>query len=224
LIVRAHEVAGVDHECASTAGDRGANRGVLQLDFGILDRSAVGAHRGVEGGGGCARRIALLACADAAFDEVIHALRDHFRVRGLRGVAREIRFGLIQCGFERAMVEREEHLTGLNVIALIEIDVFQLARDLSSDGYRRKCLGRSDDIDIERHDFLDNVIDRDGYCGLRCACVGTLSVAGRTGGKRDADRDEQADGQAIVMMHWGKLHFNEYEARLNSLNSADTIL
>ena len=147
-------------------------------------RQPVGADDGIERGGCRARRIALLARADSALDEVFHSLRNHLGVGGLRGVARQVRFGLIQRGLERPMIEREEHLPGLHVVTLLEIDVFQLARHLCSHGDCRERLDCTDDVYVERHFLLDDSAHGDGNRGLRRACAGGLSVARRTGRER----------------------------------------
>ena len=157
------------HERAGASGDRRANRGVLQLNLRVFDGGAVGADDGIERRGRRARRVALLARADAALDEVVHSLRDDFGVRRLRRVARQVRFGLIQRGFERPMVEREQHLSGLHIVALLEVDGLQLAGHLGSHGDGRKRLDGADDVHVERHFLLDDPVDGDGNCGLRRA-------------------------------------------------------
>ncbi len=184
MIVCAHEIAGVHHQRSSAPGDRCANRGVLQLDFRIFDGSGVGPDDSIERGGCRARRIALLARADSALDEIFHSLRDHFGVGSLRGVARQVRFGLIQRGLERSMIEREEHLPGLHVVTLLEIDVLQLARHLCPYGDCRERLHDTDDVHVERHFLLDDIAHGDGNCGLRRARARGLSVACRTGRQR----------------------------------------
>ena len=174
------------HERAGASGDRRANRGVLQLDLRVFDGRAVGADDRIERGGGGARRVALLARADSALDEIFHSLCNDLGVGGLRRVARQVRFGLIQRRFERPMVEREEHLPGLHVVALLEVDGFQLACHLCSHGDSREGLDRTDDVHVERHFLLDDPVDRDGNRGLRRACAGGLGVARRTGWERRA--------------------------------------
>ena len=96
LIVGAHQIAGVDHERAGAAGDRRANGGVLELHLRILDRGAVGGERALERGDSGLRGVALLARDDAALHQLLVALHDHFRVRGLRRIAFEIGGGLLQ--------------------------------------------------------------------------------------------------------------------------------
>ena len=92
-----------------------------------------------------------------------------FALAGLRGVARQIRFGLMQRGFERPTIEREQHLPGLHIVALLEVDVRQLAGDLRSHGDGRERLDGADDVHVERHVLLDDSIDGDGHRGLRRA-------------------------------------------------------
>ena len=156
-----------------------------------------------------ARGIALLARADAALDEVVHSLRNDLRVGGLRRVAREVRFGLIQRRFERPVVEREQHLPGLHVVTLLEVDGLQLAGDLRAHGHGGKCLDRADDVHVERHILFDDLVDGDGNCGLRRACAGALRVAraNRPGAPRFLSK--QAEKQTMDWMHWGKLHFSD---------------
>ena len=94
LIVGADQIAGVDHQRAGSAGDRRADGRVLQLHFRVLDGGAIGGDVGFERRRGRARGVALLARDDAALDELLGALHDRLGVRGLRGVALEVRFGL----------------------------------------------------------------------------------------------------------------------------------
>ena len=122
---------------------------------------------GVERGGSGERGITLFACADPALDEVFHSLRDHLRVGGLRCIARQVRFGLAQRRFEWPVIEREKNLSGLHVVALREVDIFQLARHLGTDGDSREGLDRADDVHVERHFLLDDEIDRDRHRLLR---------------------------------------------------------
>ena len=70
----------------------------------------------------------------------------------------QVRFGLIQRRFERPMVEREEHLPGLHVVALLEVDRLQLACDLGPHGDRRERLDSADDAHVERHFLLDDPV------------------------------------------------------------------
>ena len=135
--------------------------------FAFSTAARVGADTGFERRGRRAGRVALLARADAALDEVVHSLRNDLCVGRLRGIARQIRFGLVQRGFERPMIEREQHLPGLHVVALLEVDVFQLAGHLRSHGDGRERLDGADDVHVERHFLLDDSIDGDGHGGLR---------------------------------------------------------
>ena len=136
----------------------------------------------------------------------------------------QIRFRLMQRGFERPMIQREQHLFRLNIVALVEVDLRQLAGHLRSDGDGRERLGRADDVRVERHDFLDHSIDGDGHRGLRRTRFWTLRVACRHAGsttlipsKRPINRRWVAGiGESYILASTG--------ACLNSLNSADTIV
>ena len=187
LIVGAHEIAGVYHERAGATCDGRAYGRVLQLHFRVFDSGGVGADTGFERCSRRACRVTLLARADAALDEVVHALRNDLCVVQLRGIARQIRFRLMQRGFERPMIEPEQHLLRLNIVALVEVDLSQLAGHLRSYGDGRERLGGADDVRVERHDFLDHSIDGDGHRGLRRARFWTLRVACRTCRKHGTD-------------------------------------
>ena len=152
--------------------------------FAFSTAARVGANDGVERRSGRARRVALLARADSALDEIFHSLRNHLGVGSLRGVARQVRFGLIQRGLERPMIEREQHLAGLHVVTLLEIDGLQLARHLCPYGDCRERLHGADNVHVERHFLLDDIAHGDGNRGLGRARAGGLSVACRTGRQR----------------------------------------
>ena len=110
------------------------------------------------------------------------------------------------------MIQPEQHLSGLNIVALVEVDVSQLAGHLRSYGDGGKRLNGADDVRVERHDFLDHPINGDGHRGLRCTRFWALRVACRTCRKHETDPEQETDKQAMSRMHWGKLHFNEYGA------------
>jgi hypothetical protein len=181
LIVCADEGARVDHERARAPRDRRADRGVLELHPGVLDRSLVGADDRVERSRRGAGGVALFPGTDAPFHEVFHPLRDDFGVGCLRGVALQVGFGLIQRGFQRAWVEREEHLARLDVIALTEVDRFHLSGHLRPDGHGGKGFHCAHRAGVEGHVLLHDPVDGNGNRGLIRGSRGHIRVTGRTG-------------------------------------------
>ena len=85
---------------------------------------------------------------------------------------------------ERSMVEREQYLALLDVVALREVDGFQFTGYLCAYRDGRESLNGADHVDVERHFLFDDRADGDRNRGLRRACVRALSSTGRAGGKR----------------------------------------
>ncbi len=109
------------HQRAGASRQRRGNRGVLQLDFGVLDRGAVGFDRRRQGGGAALRRVDLFAGRNAALGQVLIALGLRRGVRRLRDVPFEVGLRLLQRGFERPSIELEERLAFLDVVAFLEL-------------------------------------------------------------------------------------------------------
>ena len=221
LIVGAHEVAGVHHERAGSSGDRRTNRRVLKLNFRIFHGGSVGSDDRLQRRGGGARRVALFAGSDTAFDEIVHALCDHLGVGSLRRIALQVRFCLVERGFERTRIQRKEHLAGLDVLTLAEIDRLELARHLGPDGHGRIGLDGADDLYVERHFLLEHRRDGHGNRGLGPAGARRLGIGPRTRrkyGQCHGQRKEQAKGNT-----W-ELAILAIQNRLNSVKSMVAIL
>jgi hypothetical protein len=151
LIVCANEIALVHHERACSPGKRCADGRVLELHLRVFHRGGIRTHRRFERCGRCQGGVPFCARADSAFDEVVEALGNGLRITRLGEVATQVRLGLAQRGLERAPVQREQHLSGLHIIALTKIYRGQLAGNLRPDGDTGKGLGGAYDVDLERH-------------------------------------------------------------------------
>ena len=168
----------MNHQRAGAPRDRRANRGVLKLHLSVLDGGAVRPYHGVERGRGRARCITLLARADTAFDEVFHSLCNDFGVCRLCLIALQVGLGLIERGFQRPVIQREKHLPGLDIIALLEIDRFEFSGNLRPDRHCGERLDRANDSHFERHVLLDDPGDRDRNGRLRRRAARPARIAG----------------------------------------------
>ena len=157
------------HQRAGAAGNRRRDRRVLQLHARVLDRRAIGADRRVERGGAGVLRVELFVRGDAAIDEVLVALGLRGGVGGLRLIALEVGFRLLQGGFERPPVEREEHLPRTDVVAFLEGDGRQLAGELRVDG----------DVGIGSPDPMACTSSGIGFSTTGAAVIGTAPPARR---------------------------------------------
>jgi hypothetical protein len=88
---------------------------------------------------------------DAALHQLIQPLDDDLCVGRLRGIALEIRGGLLQRRLERPAIQREEFLSGLDVVAFLEVDGGEFPRDLGAHRDRGIGFDRADDAGLERH-------------------------------------------------------------------------
>ncbi len=83
------------------------------------------------------------------------------RVRQVRFVALERRLGLVQRGLERPLVERDEQLALLDVVAFYEMDGGELAGDLRAHRNRGRGDDAADALHDDRHRFLHDRRDGD---------------------------------------------------------------
>jgi hypothetical protein len=83
------------HEGTGAPGERRFDRGVLELDLGVLDGGAVGGDRGIERFSGRNRLVQLIAGCDAAIGEILETLRLRSCVGRLGRVARLVGLGLL---------------------------------------------------------------------------------------------------------------------------------
>jgi len=105
--------------------------------------------------------------------------RAHWR---LREIAREIGLRLLQRCFERPAIEREEDLPLRHVVAFLEADRRELARDLRADGHARRRFHGSDGNQLERHRFALDLCDCHGHrrraAAARTRGAGAFRAAG----------------------------------------------
>ena len=101
---------------------------IWTLAFSTAARSASTVALSAVGAG--SRRVDLFPRGDAALGQILKALGLRRRVGGLREIALEVRLRLLQRGFERPPVQREQHLTLLDVVAFLERDRGELAGNL----------------------------------------------------------------------------------------------
>ena len=107
---------------AGASGERRRDRGVVQLDLRVFDRGAIRADRRLERRGVGHDLVDLLARRDAALGQVLVSRGLGLGVRGLCLIARQRRLGLMQCRFERASIEPDQHLVLFDVVAFLEVD------------------------------------------------------------------------------------------------------
>ena len=74
-----------------------------------------------------------------------------------RLIADEIRLRLLQRGFERPLIDREELVALLDDVSFVEESLFQLARDLRTDRNAGVRFDVSDRGDVDRHIPLRNL-------------------------------------------------------------------
>ena len=112
------QVAGMHQQVAGAAVDWRANLTVLEIQLRGLHRGGVGLHRGRECRGVRLDLIVLLARSDVLFEQHRVAMlvgRGHAILRAILG---EIRLRLLQRGFERPRIDREQQIALLDVLSL----------------------------------------------------------------------------------------------------------
>jgi hypothetical protein len=172
----------------------------LELHARIFDRRAIGGHRRSEGGCTRTRLVNLFAGDKASVGEVLRPLRGDLGLVRLCGVAREVRFRLMERRFEGTTIQREEDLSGLYVVALLKIDGGELAGDLRANGDGGIRLRRADQMDLEGHILLNDRRDGHGHgWRRRCVPLRLLSRAPKTRWKSEGR--QRGDDQTTCNTH-----------------------
>ncbi len=144
-------VAELEGDGAEPAVDRGPDGGVGQLDLGALDRGLVGLDRrlgGVDAGLG---GVELLLGGEVLASERGQALELAPGVGELGAVALQGRQRLVERRLRLPAVEQEQDVAGLDVLAVVDGDLGDLAVDPRLDGDARDRLGLADGRDLDRH-------------------------------------------------------------------------
>ena len=127
--------------------------------------TSLGGRQGVGGGTGL---VVISLRHDPLPQEFLLACGVLLGVVVLGGVAREVGLGLLQGGLERPLVNRKERLALLNILAFLEVNGRQDARDLRLDGRRLVGLARPERAELHRGRLLDHGRHRDRH-GLALA-------------------------------------------------------
>src|SRR5205085_4237944 len=88
----------------------------------------------------------------------------------------QIRLDLIEHGLERPRIDREQQVTGLYVVAFVEMNLSQLAAHLSLDRDGRIGLDVADDVDLQRHVLLRDGSHSNWHSAFSPAASGSLST------------------------------------------------
>lgn len=136
-----HEIARRHAAVADAAGNRRAQLGEFEIEFVGLYRGFRRLQRGIRRALGLHALVIKRLRDGLLRDQRLRAREIGIREIGLRLRAGEIGTRLIECGLERALVEREEQVTRLHELAVGEVHLVEIA------GYARADFDR-----IDRHE------------------------------------------------------------------------
>ena len=119
----------------------------------------------------------------------------------LSRVTLERRAGLLQRRLERPTVKREELLTGLDVITLLEVDRRELAGDLRPDRNRGVRLDSADDAHLYRHLLADRRCSRYGDARRRPVLLRRTGLALRARSERGRRAQHEPENETTREGH-----------------------
>src|SRR5208282_131702 len=152
------------------------------IQFSRLHGSFVGLHRGFKRGGSSLDLIVLLPRADTLLEQKRVALLFGRGLPVLRPIFGEVRFGLMQRGFEGARIDGEQQVALLNVLSLAEAHLHDLAVNLRLHVHGGESLHAADRMDRVEHRLLRDLGRQDGH---RLALAESVSGTVRASGNRN---------------------------------------
>ncbi len=197
---RMDDVAGIDETDPGASVERGADRRVVEIDPGIVDLRLVGGDRRLELTDLRLLGVDALPAGEVAPREVEIAAEIGPRIGELRLVALLVRLHLAQRRLEGTRIDQRQHVAGLDVLTLLEIDLDELAVDLRL--HRRRVEGddRAEAGEIDRNVALHHLAgdDRDDRIGLvatprrrrRPPAIGVIPSDGGSGGDHQHASEE----------------------------------
>ena len=146
----------MDHQVPGTAGDRGADRAIPEVDFGAFHRRPVGANGCLQGVGIGLKLVVLVLRDNSGLKKLGGALRLRLGVLGLGDVPGQRGFGLFEPRLIGARIDRKQEIARLHVPAFLEVDPVHLAIDLRPYRYGRISFHVSDDAHFYRDGLLSH--------------------------------------------------------------------
>ena len=169
--------------------------GVLEIQSRGLHRGFVGLHRGRQRGGGSLDLIVLLARADVLLEQGRIAALVGRGLAVLRAILGEIRLRLTQRGLERTRIDREQQVALLDVLALAEMHLHDLAVDLRLHVHGRESLDPADRADRIGDSLLHDLGGEDRH---RLALAESIGRTVRASGDRNQMRASERERSRAI--------------------------
>src|SRR3954470_6127972 len=146
-----HDIALVHEPEAGSPGNRGADRGVVELSLRAVDGGLIALDQGRLLVYERLLRLKLLLRGERALGQFRITGEVALGVGELRVVLRQLGFGLIKDGLERTRIDLRQEVAGLNDLAFLERDLLDFTVDAASDGDRVEGLNGPETDQIDRH-------------------------------------------------------------------------